>query len=135
MRSGSELFIYGLIVVAFLLFNFVMQILARKARQRQEEAARNAPRPAPTPAPIDDPLENIWGRGAPAESPVEPRRGTAAAVFVPEPSRPRPRAAPPVPGARARQAALFRSRQDLRHAIVVMTVLGPCRALDPYDRR
>ena len=29
----------------------------------------------------------------------------------------------------------FRSKQDLRHAIVVMTVLGPCRGREPYDSR
>jgi hypothetical protein len=43
-----------------------------------------------------------------------------------------PAAAPPPPAATRR---LFRTRQDLRHAIVLMTVLGPCRALEPHEQR
>jgi hypothetical protein len=40
-----------------------------------------------------------------------------------------------VPMARQRdrwsRRALFRSKRDVRRAIVAMTILGPCRAYDP----
>jgi hypothetical protein len=45
---------------------------------------------------------------------------------------PVPAAAPPPPAVTRR---LFRTQEDLRHAIVLMTVLGPCRALEPHERR
>ena len=112
----SELLIYGLIIAGYLLFNYVMQRLAKKARQGEA---------ASTPPPGDGPPEDVWGR-APAVPPV-----------TPEP------VAPPVPVRRAEASAqprrrtpsgsLFRTRKDLRHAVVLMTVLGPCRALKPGD--
>jgi hypothetical protein len=42
-QSGSELLIYGLIIGVILLFNYVMQQLARRAREQEEAAARDAP--------------------------------------------------------------------------------------------
>lgn len=32
-----------------------------------------------------------------------------------------------------RPSALLRNKRDLRRAVVVMTILGPCRAYDPPD--
>jgi hypothetical protein len=64
---------------------------------------------------------------------------------LPEVPRPRPpvraavQPASPVlivePRVASRQRALVRlgSRQDVRRGIVLMTLLGPCRALDPPD--
>jgi hypothetical protein len=124
-QSGSELLIYGLIIGVILLFNYVMQQLARRAREQEEAAARDAPiLPAE-----NEMLENIWGR--------------ASQALVPETD------AMPAPVGRARQHAtaaaqarrlataqqLFRTRHDLRQAIVLMTVLGPCRALEPPESR
>lgn len=117
-KPGSDLLFYILIIGGFLLFNYLARTLARKAREQQEAAEREAAQAQPAEA--EEPLEDPWGRplAAPVPAPQPPVR-TAA----PPPGR--PRAAHP----------LFRTRQDLRRAIVVMTVLGPCRALEPFDRR
>ena len=116
-KSTSELLFYGVLIAGFLLFNYVTQQLAKKARQAEEEAA------ALQPPPDEGPPEDLWGRG-PAAPPRAPEPAS--------PALPERRAAAPEPR-RSRKAAelLFRTRTDLRHAVVLMTVLGPCRALDP----
>ena len=122
----SQLLIYGLLIVGFLLFNFLLRRAAKRAREQQEHERAQQEELAPSPA--DEPIEYGWGRGPqadrqPAALPVEPARR-----FEMNP------AAPPLPLHRPAPRALFRSRNDLRRAIVVMTVLGPCRALEPHDR-
>ena len=126
-KSGSELLVYGLIIAGFLLFNYLAQQLAKKTREQQEAAAREAAEREAAQAPPVAPqeaLEDIWGR-----HPAAP----VAATQVPE-QRPVPRGVPP-PARPAATRRLFRNRQDLRHAIVLMTVLGPCRALEPPEQR
>ncbi len=113
-KSTSELLLYGLLIAGFLLFNYVMQRLSKKAQQEQAEAL--------PPPPGDGPPEDIWGR-APAAPPA-----------TPEPAVPAQRAeAPAQPRRRTASGILFRTRKDLRHAVVLMTVLGPCRALEPHE--
>jgi hypothetical protein len=119
-KSGSELLVYGLIIAGFLLFNYFAQKLARKAREQQaaaEQAAQALPEEAV------EQLEDIWSRA---------REAQLATIQAPGQRAPMPAAAPPPPAATRR---LFRTRQDLRHAIVLMTVLGPCRALEPHEQR
>jgi hypothetical protein len=126
-KSGSELLVYGLIIAGFLLFNYLAQRLAKKAREQQEAAEREAAeREAAQAPPVaqQEALEDIWGR-----LPAAP----VAAMQVPE-QRSVPRGVPP-PSRPAATRRLFRTRQDLRHAIVLMTVLGPCRALEPPEQR
>lgn len=91
----------------------------------------------PEPAP-----DTAWGRGPAAPVPLEvdhvevPVRAEPAAL----PPRPpplatrAPRRTPAVrPVVTARPAALqFRSEAGLRQAMIALTVLGPCRALEPY---
>jgi hypothetical protein len=118
-KSGSELLVYGLIIAGFLLFNYLARKLARKAREQQaaaEQAAEALPEEAA------EQLEDIWSRA---------RAAQLATIQVPGQRAPMPAVAPP-PAATRR---LFRTRQDLRHAIVLMTVLGPCRALEPHEQR
>ncbi len=127
-KSGSELLVYGLVIAGFLLFNYLMQYLARRERELQEAAAA---REAPDPPAEDEVLENIWGQN-PVAAPPEPEPETALA------SVPRARASAAAPPRARRSAAarrLFRTRRDLRQAIVLMTVLGPCRALEPPENR
>lgn len=121
-KPGSDLLFYILIIGGFLLFNYLARTLARKAREQQEAAEREAAQAQPAEA--EEPLEDPWGRplAAPVPAPQPAVRHAPAAL------------APQARHARAPHA-LFRTRQDLRRAIVVMTVLGPCRALEPYDRR
>jgi hypothetical protein len=127
-KSGSELLFLALIIGGFMLFNYVAQQLAKKAREQQQAAQAEAPPAAEeeAPPPGDEPLEDIWGR-APVTPPAAPAPVARTA--------PKPQAAPPLPSRRRSGARLFRTRKDLRHAIVLMTVLGPCRALEPHERR
>jgi hypothetical protein len=88
-----------------------------------------------------------WGtgdapRGAAPEAPPGPARGRRPPPPVVEPRRAgegpsaassRP-AGPPV-DARRRTRAPLGGRRAVRRGIVLMTVLGPCRALEPPDSR
>lgn len=114
-ESGSRLLIIGLIIAGFMLFNHFARQAAKRLREQQEAAERAA-----APEEREEP-EDIWGRQAPPPAPSE---APPAPRFVP--------AAPPP--ARAAHP-LFRTRQDLRRAIVAMTVLGPCRAQEPPEQR
>ena len=111
--------LYVLAIIGFVLFNILGQ---RAARRRQQEQAAQAPA-APPPVVEVAPLEEIWGR-IPPPAPV------------PAPL-PQPLAAPtpPAPPARRRRLhparALLKDPRDLRRAVVLMMVLGPCRAEEP----
>ncbi len=115
-----ELLVYALIFLGIVVFNYLIQRHARRARQR-------LPVPAPQPVEIEQPLETGWGRAARSAALPEEVLAARRAPL------PHAAAAPPQPRAPAHQ--LFASREVLRRAIVAMTVLGPCRAEDPPRRR
>ncbi len=77
------------------------------------------------------PLDAGWGRQPSAAPERSPR--PAARPQTPHQRRPLQTAAA-APGSRrpSRSQAMFGNRAGLRYAVVAMTVLGPCRALDPY---
>jgi len=123
---SSELLVYAAIVAAFLFFNYVMQRHARKAREAREARAQHAATTdADFPQPLDD---HSWGGGSAV--PDEVARARAMAVGAPLPV---PTAAlrKPLDSEGLRQR--LRSREGLREAVVLMAILGPCRALEPYD--
>ena len=113
--------LYILGFVAVVLFNIFAQ---RAARRRQQEEAAHAP--AEPPVAEDAPLEDIWGR-KPAPPPLAP-------VIVAPPPLPAP-SAPSVPQRAHPVRALLREPRDLRRAVILMMVLGPCRAQEPPDRQ
>jgi hypothetical protein len=120
-RFPSEL-LYVLAFLAIILFNFIAQRAARR-RQQQAQAEESVP---PAPAPIEEEtLEDIWGRTAAAPS-------AAAAVPRPAPAPVRPE--PPLPRRVHPVRALLKDKRDLRRAVVLMMVLGPCRAQEPPER-
>jgi len=125
-QVSSELLVYAAIVAAFLLFNYVMQRLARKARETREATMVTQAPSEIAVEPLDD---YSWGSGASA-SPEEVVRARAM-----QPTR--PVVVPTVKPRRSVDAARLKQRlhseQGLREAIVLMTILGPCRALEPYD--
>lgn len=115
-----------LFVLAFLgvlLFNYLMQRAARR-RQQEEAAAQPEPPPQPLPEP-EEAFEDYWGR-KPVPAPAAP--------VVPRPVPQAVQAEPPAPRRVHPLRALLRDRRGLRHAIVLMTVLGPCRAQEPPER-
>jgi hypothetical protein len=115
-----------LYIIAFagiILFNLMMQ---RAARRRQQEEEAQAAKPAKPLPPQDEPLEDIWGR-TPAPAPA------AAPVIVTRPAPPAIRAEPPAPRRLHPVRALLKDRRDLRRAVILMMVLGPCRAQEPTE--
>jgi hypothetical protein len=108
------------------LFNFVRQVLAQR-RQRgevpEEEPAEEAPPPprAPTPPP-----RVIVVPPQPVAAPAPPRRPRAEPLREGPAPRPVPRPRPRRPRRR-----LFASRGEARRGIVLLTVLGPCRGVEP----
>jgi hypothetical protein len=89
------------------------------------------------------------GRGRERQTPLPPympeprQRATVSepGARVPQPARDRiqAREAPPAPIAvrrlRISKDALFRTRAEMRRAIILMTILGPCRAGDASKER
>jgi hypothetical protein len=137
--SLFELLLFGLVIASFVVFTHVTRQAARKARE--EEQARRAEAAAAADA-VDD---HAWGRhptAVVAESTEQPAQyewgGRPEAVVedtLATEALPRAHIEPPRitlrPVIDARR--LFASRADLRHAVIAMTVLGPCRALEPPD--
>jgi hypothetical protein len=106
-----------------LLINFITRLLksrvGRETPQRPESGVSEMPRPARRPPPVVAP------RRLPPV--VAPRRLPAVpdTIQLPRAVRqvaPRPHGRKPLGGLRA-----------VRHGIVLMTILGPCRALEPLD--
>jgi hypothetical protein len=120
-RIPTEL-LYLLVFFAIIVLNVIARQAAR--RRQQQEQAEQPTVPAPVPA-EDAPLEDIWGRSpAPAPMPVaEVRTAPPPAAAQPQ----RPRRIHPV-------RDLLKGRRDLRRAVVLMMVLGPCRAQEPPER-
>jgi len=119
--------IYVLVFLGIVLFNFVMQQAARR-RQQQEQAAE----PLEEPPPEEDEIpEDIWGRPPPppviaSPAPVAP----PARVSYTETRHPQPQARRLHP-----VRALLKERHDLRRAVILSMVLGPCRAQEPPEQR
>jgi hypothetical protein len=110
--TRDQLFI--LVMLAFvLLINLVVRLLRRR---REREAPRGiepeTPRSPPGARRLPFPV-------------VEPQRARAGPQGAPLPL-----AVPPYAAARRARSSV-RSLQEVRRGIVLMTILGPCRALEP----
>ncbi len=157
----SDFLLYGLLFVAIVGFNLFKQFTnaRRETARRKTQLAQNqqaAGRPEPMEEPMQVPdthevdlQEEHWGR------PPEPVPETMP-MGLPESAQPmevvlarekheqshddyssKPAQAPGRRAPSRRSGSghrLFRHRGDLRHGIVLMTVLGPCRASQPYDQ-
>jgi hypothetical protein len=116
--------LFAVVVLANLLVRFV-----KKTSSPPQEA------PSPELPPV---LEDIsWGRrpvetiAAPSPAVIQPRPTTA--LQAPEVSSSPPEAKVH-PGARLARHALLSNRRTLREAIVLMTILGPCRGNEPSGK-
>ena len=114
----------------------LVSLASRWLRWRQGQVRRpGSPAGGPVAGKLpEEPPPSPWPpRPAPALRRVEPPRAILAEPPVP-PERPE---GPPLPRTfgpprrRARNQGLFRTPADARRAIVLMSVLGPCRGLDP----
>lgn len=114
--------LYILGFIAIVLFNFIAQRAARR-RQQQEEAQAAVPSAAPPGE--AEPLEPVWGRAA--------KRPAATPVLVPRPVPAPARVEAPIPRRVHPVRSLLKDKRDLRRAVILTMVLGPCRAQEPPD--
>jgi hypothetical protein len=143
------------LILAIIFFGLLplFERLIRSARERQDGTARPATPPWQPAEDEDD--EPYVLEPPPMRAPPVPARVEKPRVPAPKPAPVKPRMAPSrapsrltahdrrtddaFRGAgrrRARRdiAAALHSEAGLRRAVVLMTILGPCRALTPYDR-
>ena len=116
MKNLPEELIYVLIFGAILLFQYVMKRFGPRPRPQspQEEPAPEIPeqeQATPETSSVSTASDIRFGRaGAPSASIAFPER-------------------------RFSRKALMANRRDVQNAIVIATILGPCRAYEPHDVR
>lgn len=153
MQGDFESLLFGLLFLAVVAFQVFKQFLAARAEQRRRQqqalqarsgAQADMPQAEPDPFAL---TESDWGRApepvAPSPVPVatapvplevqQALRQAASRVHEAASAATARRTRADEPRRRARHR-LFHSQRALRHGIVMMTVLGPCRADKPYDR-
>ena len=116
MKNLPEELIYGLIFGAVLLVQYLMK--------------RLVPQPQPS-APQDELAPEIAEQ---MQAALEDSSGAAAAEtgF----GRCPPRGTAPASGRRRfSRKALLANRRDVQNAIVIATIIGPCRAFEPHEVR
>jgi hypothetical protein len=120
--------LYVLAFFGFILFNYLMQ---KAARRRKQDEPPQAPEAEPQAAAPDEPLDDYWGRArvpapatAPATAPAVTARPAPLPVLAAAPAR---RRAHPV-------RALLNDKRELRRAVILAMVVGPCRAQEPPER-
>ena len=125
MKNLPPELIYLLVFGAFVLFQF---LLKRFAKRPQPEALEEKPLTQEAPVPEDEALPEIWGRPpvTPVVAPVLAERVARSEALA---------ASAAIARRRSAARALLGTKLDLRRTIVIMTVLGPCRAQEPPDGR
>jgi len=126
MKGIPAELIYILIIGGILLFNYLMQQVARR---RQAEAQQQE---LPQEEPPQDELDvDIWRR-----APRTPAALPAAAASVERSPRSQsPAVSAARPGRRFSRRSLMGSRREVQNAIVIAAILGPCRAFEPHDKQ
>ena len=116
MKGIPEELIYFLMIGAVLLVQYLIK--------------RFGPQPQP-PSPQEEPIPEIPEReqAAPGVSPVSAASDTR---FGRSGS---PSASTTLPQRRFSRKALMGTKRDAQNAIVIATILGPCRAFEPHDVR
>jgi hypothetical protein len=111
---APEQLIGAVILVVILLINLLGRLLATRPEEESGEEVRPAPRLLPSP-----PAPFAPSAARPQRNRREVKSGPRVAV-------------PPARVTRFHQLGLTH-RRTLRHAMVLMTVLGPCRGLERLD--
>ena len=132
-----------LLLVVFVLLPLIQQLLRVLAQRQQRAPDRRTEQPAPGGQPEQESaVRTPLGRGsAGPRVPGTARHqlaGSAAHKFtVPLEAAAQTMPDPPVRPSSRRHVAVagLRNSPGLRRSIVLMTILGPCRAIDPYPSR
>ena len=116
MKGLPEELIYVLIFAAILLFQYVMK---RFGPQQQPQS------------PQDEPVPEI-----PEQEQATPETSSVSTAsdirFCRSGS---PSASATLPQRRFSRKSLMANRRDVQNAVVIATILGPCRAFEPHDVR
>lgn len=132
------------LLVVFILLPLIQQLLRAMQERDQGSSGRPHGRRPPTRRPTmpePQPAADVPLPRAPAVPPLPPAtQHTVPAVTAHKPLPRRETSRPVAPALTARRDARrhtaigsLRNPFDLRRAIVVMTILGPCRAISPSD--
>lgn len=119
MKGLPEELIYALVFAALLLFQYLMKRFGPQQRPQspQDEPVPEIPeqeQATPVTSPVSTLSDIRFGRsGAPSASAALPERRLR----------------------RFSRRALMGTRRDVQNAIVIATILGPCRAFEPHDVR
>ena len=98
--------------------------------QQPDEATQQEPLPQEKPAVLEEALEDTWGRApavqavSPAASDIRFGRLEASGATVTLAGR---------CSRRFSRSALMGNRREVQNAIVIATILGPCRAFEAHD--
>jgi hypothetical protein len=106
-----------LLLIAFILLPLLNLLFRRMQRHSETQMPRDEP-----PRQVSRRIRTI--PPAPEETASSRERIPPRNLSEPAPSRRR----------HAIKRSLFRTRRDLRRTIILMTVLGPCRAVEPPER-
>jgi hypothetical protein len=117
MKNLPPELVYGLIFVAILLF----QYLTRKSRQQDQLQQESAP---------DEDLPQFAEEMEETTAAVTP--GVSAGHFGRTPA---PSASDTPARRRFSRTSLMGSRRAMQNAVVIATILGPCRAFEQHDIR
>ena len=126
MKGLPAELIYILIIGGVLLFNYVMRqaALQRQAESPPEEALQEEWLP-------DEPVADSW-----ASAPRTPAVMPVAAASVERVRRSQsPIASSAGRRRRFSRRSLMGSRRAVQNAVVIATILGPCRAFEPHDKQ
>ena len=123
-RFPIELLVYGALFLALMLFNHIRRALRQQQQPQEPAPAYEDPSQEPPSAEYESSSE-FWGR-------VQPSAVVTPLAPAPVDRIERPRLPDPTPLRRERHTrrSLLGSKRELRRAIVLMTVLGPCRAAE-----
>jgi len=124
MKGLPTELIYLLIFGGILLFNFFSQ---QAARRRQAEAQQEEEQEVPHDEPLPEDPPDIWGRPPETQSALWGPATLVAPVHrteVPIASSGRRRS-------RFSRTSLLGTKRDVQNAVVIATILGPCRGSEP----
>ena len=122
MKNLPEELIYVLIFGAILLVQFLMKRFVPQ------------PQPQPQPQPSSPQDELVAETAAQMQAALQDSAGSAASEtgFGRSPTR---GTAPASARHRFSRKALLANRRDVQNAIVLATIIGPCRAFEPHEVR
>jgi len=115
MNNLSQELVYALMIVAVVIFQFLMKRFGPQAPPESEEQEWLPPPPEAAEAASGSPAVSCvdvgyFGRTGVSSAPVQAQR-------------------------RFSRSALMGSRREVQNAVVIATILGPCRSFEPHDVR